>query len=146
MTEKEALREGYQSDIHHTNLSLGSGPASREALEVVWIVRACVCACEMAGAGVTPHAQNRGCRGGRRGCLLRCPGCHGAEWRGAASIYAGGTICFFRPCLTSICAHFLSDFHPSLSPSLSFFCPRLYFGQKRLRPPHPPQMVRENFP
>lgn len=30
MTEKEALREGYQSDIHHANLSLGSGPASRE--------------------------------------------------------------------------------------------------------------------
>lgn len=66
MTEKEALREGYQSDIHHTNLSLGSGPASREAPEVVWSVRVCVCVREMAGAGVTPHAQNRGCRGGGR--------------------------------------------------------------------------------
>lgn len=39
------------------------------------------------GAGVTPHARNGGCRGGggeERGgtALLRCPGCHGAEWRG----------------------------------------------------------------
>lgn len=43
VTEREALREGYQSDIHHTNLSLGTGPAKEGALEVVLWAYMCVC-------------------------------------------------------------------------------------------------------
>lgn len=47
VTEREALGEGYQSDIHHTNLSLGTGPAREGALEVVLSIhvweRVCVC-------------------------------------------------------------------------------------------------------
>lgn len=40
MTEKEALREGYQSGIHHTNLSLGTGPARERPWRWSW---ACMC-------------------------------------------------------------------------------------------------------
>lgn len=40
VTEKEALREGYQSGIHHTNLSLGTGPARERPWRWSW---ACMC-------------------------------------------------------------------------------------------------------
>lgn len=63
VTEKEALREGYQSDIHHTNLSLETGPARERPWRWSW---ACMCALWAHGVGVTPHARNGGCRGGRR--------------------------------------------------------------------------------
>lgn len=90
VTEREALGEGYQSDIHHTNLSLGTGPAKEGPWRWSWAYMcesAYACACVF-GVGVTLHAWNGGCRGrdetrrwGGTG-LLRCPGWHGAEWRG----------------------------------------------------------------
>lgn len=36
VTEREALREGYQSDIHHTNLSPGTGPAKEGPWRWSW--------------------------------------------------------------------------------------------------------------
>lgn len=88
VTEKEALREGYQSDIHHTNLSLGTGPARARPWRWSWACM-CVWAC---GVGVKLHARNGGCRGGRRwGEEPDCPGVtaqSGEEW----SIDAGGWI------------------------------------------------------
>lgn len=81
VTEKEALREGYQSDIHHTNLSLGTGPARERPWRWSW---ACMCA-SVWGWGDTARMgwwlqggeEERGGTG-----LLRCPSCHSAEWRG----------------------------------------------------------------
>lgn len=67
VTEREALREGYQSDIHHTNLSLGTGPAK----EGPWrwsgaCVCGSVCACaRLWGWGDTACTEWR-LQGGRR--------------------------------------------------------------------------------
>lgn len=128
MTEKEALREGYQSDIHHTNLSLGSGPASREAPEVVWSVHVCVL--DGGSRGDTTCTEPR-LQGEGEGGLLRCPGCHGTEWMGVPSISAGGTICFFRSCLTSICAPFFVRFSSiPLLISLFFLSTSLFWPKK----------------
>lgn len=81
VTEKEALREGYQSDIHHTNLSLGTGPARERPWRWSW---ACMCA-SVWGWGDTARMgwwlQGREEERGGTG-LLRCPSCHSAEWRG----------------------------------------------------------------
>lgn len=141
VTEKEALREGYQSDIHHTNLSLGSGPARERPWRWSWAcVSVCVCA-SARGWGDTACMERwlqgrEEERGGTR--LLRCPSCHGAEWRGVRSIDAGGWICFFLPCLASIYAPFCQIF---IHPSPFFFCLCLYFSQKVRQ--DPPQMNRK---
>lgn len=74
VTEREALREGYQSDIHHTNLSLGTGPAKegpwRWSSAYMW-QSACV---RLWGWGDTVCVESR-VEEGVTG-LLRCPGCH----------------------------------------------------------------------
>ena len=94
VTEREALREGYQSDIHHTNLSLGTGPAKEGPWRWSW---ACVCGsgwgrARRGGWGDTASPKWRG-GGGRGGgeerggtALLRCPGCHGAERSGELGV------------------------------------------------------------
>lgn len=80
VTEREALREGYQSDIHHTNLSLGTGHAKkgpwRWSKSDMCVRRMLACAL-VAGVGVTLYVWIGGCRERREGGgLLRCPGCH----------------------------------------------------------------------
>lgn len=66
VTEREALREGYQSDIHHTNLSLGTGPAKegpwRWSSAYMW-QSACV---RLWGWGDTVCVESRVEEGGNR--------------------------------------------------------------------------------
>lgn len=118
VTEKEALREGYQSDIHHTNLSLGTGPARERPWRWSW---ACMCA-SVWGWGDTAHMgwwlQGREEERGGTG-LLRCPSCHGAERRGVEHWCWGGefgaTFLFLHVSLLSM--HLFSGFLFLSAPS-----------------------------
>ena len=106
VTEREALREGYQSDIHHTNLSLGTGPAKEGPWRWSW---AYMCASAYAcvrvfGAGVTPHAWNGGSRrreeekGGTLGCSgVQTVTVQSGALRIGVNLVCGGIFSFFPP-------------------------------------------------
>ena len=93
VTEREALREGYQSDIHHTNLSLGTGPAKEGPWRWSWAcVCGSVCACaRLWGWGDTACTEWR-LQGGRRrgeGRRGEAPRCSGVR---AVTVQSGGEV------------------------------------------------------
>lgn len=84
VTEREALREGYQSDIHHTNLSPGTGPAKEGPWRWSW---AYMCA-HLWGWGDTTCRGREGGEGKKQSVQVsRLPRCR-VEGSGAAKMTA----------------------------------------------------------